>query len=217
MNLLHINGTPEQVTEVRDAIRGRFLKEDGSDDGEQVFDFDKLIPMPPSLSCTSGTESQIAKYEMGYQERGRPAFQPAPHQYEHADQAVVDQCKENIRLHGYPTWYEWKIEKWGTKWGAYFQKEIEPNILSFQTAWSCPLKILEALAAKFPEVEFVVQYADEDVGSNCGTLTFRGGELVNEEHPRGKEAMRFAYKVNGYSDADIKEREDEIAADEAAG
>jgi hypothetical protein len=215
-NILHINGTPEQVKEVRDSIRGRFLKEDGSDDGEQVFDFNKLLPMPESLNCSSGSESRIAQYEMGYETRGRPPMKPMDRMYESADQAVGDQCKENIRLHGHPTWYEWHIENWGTKWGAYQQEEIEPNILQFQTAWSCPLKILEALTAKFPEIEFVVKYADEDIGSNCGTLTFKGGELAKEEHPRGKEAVRFAYKVNGYSDDDIKEREDEIAADEAA-
>lgn len=94
--------------------------------------------------------------------------------------------------------------------------EVEPNILKFQTAWSCPLPILQVLALKFPEVGFVVKYADEDIGSNCGTLTFRGGELVNEEHPHGAEATQFAYRVNGYSEERIKEREDEIAADEAA-
>lgn len=215
-NILHIKGTPEQVTEVRDSIRGRFLKADGSDDGEQVFDFHKLLPMPEDLDCTSGSEASIAKYEMGYHTRGRPPFKPAPHQYERADQALVDLCKENIRKHGHPTWYEWKIENWGTKWGAYQQEEVEPNILKFETAWSCPVKILEALAAKFPEVDFVVEYADEDIGSNCGTLTFQNGELAKAEHPHGQEAVQFAYRVNGYSQEAIEEREREIAEDEAA-
>lgn len=209
-NILRINGTPQQVSEVRDATRGRFLKKDGSDDGEQVFDFDKLIPMPPELSIRSGIESNIAVLKE--ESKALPSYMQ-----DRGDPELIEKCRENIRLHGHPTWYEWHIENWGTKWGAYQQKEVEPNILSFQTAWSCPVKILEALAAKFPEVEFVVEYADEDIGSNCGTLTFRGGELVNEEHPRGAEATKFAYRVNGYSEERIKDREDEIAADEAAG
>jgi hypothetical protein len=211
-NRLRINATPEQVTEVREAIKGVWEKEP---DRPRPFDFGKLIPMPEALNVTSGSESTVAQWEAGYKDhRGRAAYEPPAHIIERANEnrELVDKIKENIRVHGYPTWYEWAIAKWGTKWNAYDQAEIEPNFITFDTAWSCPLPVLEALAARFPEVEFVCEFADEDIGSNQGTLTFRDGVLVARTEVEGaKDRRLFAYRVKGYSQEEIDERERERA------
>ena len=146
-------------------------------------------------------------------------MKPPAHVIEHAEKnrELVDQIKENIRVHGLASWYEWNIKKWGTKWNAYSQEEIEPNLIRFETAWSAPRPFYEAVAARFPEVEFVIEYADEDTGSNCGTLTYRNGTLASFEEPPGnytnKERRMFAYRVQGVSKEDIelyeREREEE--------
>ena len=211
-NRLRINGTPEQVQTVREAIKGVWKKEP---DTPRPLDFEKLIPMPETLDVTSGSESTVAQWEAGYKDhRGRTAYKPPAHVIEraNANRELVDKIKENIRVHGYPTWYEWAIAKWGTKWNAYSQTEIEPNLIQFDTAWSCPIPVLEVLAAKFPEVEFVCEFADEDIGSNQGTLTFRNGELIERTEAQGNKNRRlFAYRVKGYSDEDIEESEREHA------
>ena len=202
-NILHINGTPEQVKEVRDAISGV------DDEGEPLaIIFDKIDPMPDELNVTSSHESRVAAQEMGMPSRFGFNMERRPSD----DVALIETCKENIRKHGHPTWYEWRVENWGTKWGAYdIVAEEGSNKIRFDTAWSVPAPWLTKLAAKFPEVEFKIVYADEDVGSNCGTLTFRDGALVHEEHPHGRDAELFAYKVKGYSDEEIAEREQEAA------
>lgn len=70
---------------------------------------------------------------------------------------------QNIREHGFPTWYEWACENWWTKWNAADAKigEIANNddgtsILSiwFATAWTLPGGILQKMAQMFPEIAF---------------------------------------------------------------
>lgn len=79
----------------------------------------------------------------------------------------------NIITYGYDTWYDWSYANWGTKWGAYsvyFDKEN--NVIEFDTAWSCPLPILDKLAeiCYEHEVEFTGKWADEDRGCNVGVF-----------------------------------------------
>jgi len=203
VNLLEIKGTEDQVRLVRDTLEGD-VEDDGSNEPRPI-DFEKIVPMPESLSIKSGIESRVARDPDGWAgHEDRPGF----------DRAVYEQCLENLRLHGYTTWYEWCQANWGTKWNAYNQEVVEPHLIRFQTAWSMPHKFMQMLAARFPDVEFIVKFADEDIGSNCGTATYRGGVLVSLEDP--KDPVIFAYKLHRYTDEDIAEREAEIAADAVA-
>ena len=71
-------------------------------------------------------------------------------------------------------------KEWGTKWGA-LRPGMDGDTLTFETAWSTPRPIWMTLSATHPGAEIVVQYADEDLGSNCGTITLRGGQVVHEQ------------------------------------
>lgn len=79
-------------------------------------------------------------------------------------------------------WYEWNIEHWGTKWDAYDFDEYAKydKEFSFQTAWTTPIPIIEALSRMFPDVEFNVRYADEDIGSNLGQFLMKDGKKTWE-------------------------------------
>lgn len=80
---------------------------------------------------------------------------------------------DNIIKYGYDTWYDWRCAKWGTKWNAYDTCiNINKNEIFFNTAWSCPLPILDKLAeiCYEYEVEFSGKWADEDRGSNVGVF-----------------------------------------------
>lgn len=77
---------------------------------------------------------------------------------------------DNVLNYGYDTWYDWSCAKWGTKWNAcdtYMETECT---LGFNTAWSCPLPVLDKLAELCYKhnVEFVGKWADEDMGCNTG-------------------------------------------------
>lgn len=88
----------------------------------------------------------------------------------------------NKRQTGFFHTMDFAREKWGTKWNAYSQKlSIDDGFIQFDTAWSCPVALLEALSVKHPGVEIVVKYADEDHGCNCGTMTIKDGQIVEHE------------------------------------
>lgn len=55
----------------------------------------------------------------------------------------------------------------------------------------------------FPDLEFIHEWADEDIGSNCGRMTYFGGERTEEYYPEThKEALEFAASVR---DDDLNE------------
>ena len=69
-------------------------------------------------------------------------------------------------------------------------------MLYFQTAWSAPHPILERLTEMFPGVEMEHEWADEDIGQNCGRYSYRDGERIEEYFPESeKEAIEFACRM----------------------
>lgn len=66
-------------------------------------------------------------------------------------------------------WYDWNIRNWGTKWNAY-DESISDNLsdesvksyyitYEFNTAWSAPAGIIEALAKKIHELKLNVSFS----------------------------------------------------------
>lgn len=160
------------------------------------FDFELIIPMPegmkdfhPHLGIISRAENAIG-VELKDQSDGLNAliqalskknriddcFRPAKAE----DLPLIIQAIQNYIDNGYFYWHDFSINKWGTKWNAYGQND-DPKCLvtgiTFETAWSTPKNIYLALSAIFPEATFEIQYADEDMGSNCGTIVYQNGEL----------------------------------------
>lgn len=88
----------------------------------------------------------------------------------------------NIITYGCDTWYDWCCEYWGTKWNA-CEVYVGNKSVSFQTAWSAPDPIFEALAYLCDKynVTFEGEYADEDRGSNSGHISSENG-ITEYEH-----------------------------------
>lgn len=58
-------------------------------------------------------------------------------------------------------WYDWRIANWGTKWEVEARRErISPQQIDyhFDSAWSPPCSIVEALGANFPSLSFSLSY-----------------------------------------------------------
>lgn len=104
-------------------------------------------------------------------------------------------------------WYEWSINNWGTKWTAYgYDKNTDYSKnenLWFQTAWSAPHPVIEKLAQTYPEISFKHEWADEDLGMNCGKREYSGGEIIDEYIPEGIRATEFALEVWDYDPAEL--------------
>ncbi len=134
--------------------------------GETCFDFDKLIPCPPEVKNTSSPN------------RG-PGAAALKEKYGHSD------------------WYSWNVANWGTKWNAYelsappgqgspiealasahgasSERQVEYD---FDTAWSPPMPIFEALTKRFPTLTFT-WYGIEEQPAWGALVTWAGGEQVD--------------------------------------
>lgn len=102
---------------------------------------------------------------------------------------------------------EWNRQHWGTKWNA---ETIEVNNDSFEieTAWNYPKPLLIALSKKFPDVLIKVDYADEDLGYNCGSFELKNGEFesILEDDDMGYDkAFEFACELWGYDPEEIRQ------------
>jgi hypothetical protein len=84
---------------------------------------------------------------------------------------------ELMLKHGTTNWYDWSIENWGTKWGAYDTHFEENGCYSFSSAWSPPnIEIIYKLAKLIPN--FTYNWVEEQ--GFGAEYTFEHGELVHE-------------------------------------
>lgn len=102
----------------------------------------------------------------------------------------------NIINYGADSWYDWCLDNWGTKWNASNTYIINDNEIEFETAWSCPVNLFKKLSEQFKDVKIYVDFADEDIGSNCGQIIFLNGEI--EEYFDMDGDSDFALDVWGY-------------------
>jgi len=89
----------------------------------------------------------------------------------------------NLIEYGSTTWYQWCITHWGTKWNAYNYGNEHIDYVVFDTAWNCPLTIIDKLSQMYPEVKFEISWADEDIGYNCGNLIVQNGKVLEDNSP----------------------------------
>ena len=109
----------------------------------------------------------------------------------------------NIKRYGERDWYDWSIENWGTKWNA-GDTVVDSDVIEFQTAWSTPIPVFVELSKRLKDITITVDYADEDIGSNCGTLEILNGGVseFKPETPR-----QFACDLWGYDESDFEDEE----------
>ena len=186
-NILSFDGDPDQVSRLFSAIKG----ENG------LMDFNKLIPMPPELEIESGsrTDAGFKEYmgfvaDTGFRTELEQQYLAGHPEIDQEEWELGKQAFHNIREFGCPTWYEWRVQNWGTKWNA-SSAEIAEGRLSFLTAWNAPEPVIEKLSEMFPSITIHHVWADEDIGYNCGERTYKNGTVTQENLPTGQEAIEL--------------------------
>jgi hypothetical protein len=100
---------------------------------------------------------------------------PMPEHIKDSDEPVA-----YAGLEGVPAWYAWALDNWGTKWNAcdaeYSTKDPE-RVLWFDTAWSPPVPVFEALAKRFPAHEIIVR-SFECENLRHDTFTLKDGQVA---------------------------------------
>lgn len=171
----------------------------------ELRDFNNIIPMPLLLQdAESGSasylfESLSAKGLSIAEIAQQVPFFSTPDKWKR----TVKRYHYSKKVYGYLTWYEWALVNWGTKWNA-LNFSASPGIgeIEFQTAWSHPLPVIEALSRKYPDALLHVQYADEDIGYNVGQYSVKDGCFsdVYKVPDGSKEAFEIAFELYGCGD-----------------
>ncbi len=111
---------------------------------------------------------------------------------------------DNIKKYGSKDWYDWCVKNWGTKWNAcntIYAKDC-PDEIQFDTAWSDVRNLILKLSEKYPELEIVYDYAEEQVGYYAGHCFYKNGCCsTNEEYGNyTKEAYEMHFDLWGEDD-----------------
>ncbi len=214
-NHIKFIGEPERIKEVLEAIKNDEI-------GIGSIDFNKIIPMPDGLEIEAGskTDRGLKAYKdfvavltfdgankdidlLNIPEEKENIFLKQRKDIAEEDWKLGRQAYKNILQYGTPTWYEWSISNWGTKWNAYSCSQFEEtseecNKIFLNTAWSAPHPILNKLASMYPDLEIEHEWADEDFGQNLGRRIFKDGKEFDLYIPEiDKEAYELAMKVHG--------------------
>lgn len=91
-----------------------------------------------------------------------------------------DLGQKERELYGSDNWYDWSSENWGTKWNASDSSRESDIVLTFNTAWAHPFPIINKISRMYPDNEFLIAYADEDMGYNLDVYTVKNGEPIKE-------------------------------------
>ena len=206
INHISLQGDSEKIRSMLEAIKSDEL-------GVGSVDFNKIIPMPKCLDIEAGSRTNkgldfykgfIEVYTLGgtmnmdklrnIPVKSEEIFLRQRKDIPRDEWELGKAAWQNIRDFGTPTWYEWCNKNWGTKWNAYgydkSRDDSSGNNIWFQSAWDAPHPVIEKLAARYPEITFEHEWADEDIGQNCGRRSYQNGEIIDGYVPENqKEAV----------------------------
>ena len=88
------------------------------------------------------------------------------------------------------SWYEWRLQNWGTKWefcdvALNLDKYTSEFNCSFLTAWSPPIEGLFRVSTMFPNALFTLFYR-EDGNDFAGVTFLKNGNAFDQDFPISK-------------------------------
>lgn len=211
-NYITIKGDEQRIHEMLESIKN-------DEFGLGTVDFNKILPMPESLKIVSVFKAKnglkayqdfIKVYTLANTRKdldllnipieNEKAFLRMRTDIPKDEWELGRQAFQNIQKYGSPTCYEWCKNNWGTKWNAYGYEPgtnySESETLYFQTANLAPHPFLEKLAEMYPEISFEHEWADDDIGQNCGRRSYEDGIRMEEYTPKSqREAVEFYMRL----------------------
>lgn len=96
-----------------------------------------------------------------------------------------EQMLKNKEKTGYTSWYDWRVDKWGTKWpesdlsvGQEYTKHNDGTAViafNFETAWAPPIAAFHKISEDYPNLLFCLYYEEPGMAF-CGTNVWANGE-----------------------------------------
>jgi hypothetical protein len=179
-------------------------------DGEPVWSMGKYFPTPEPLTRTISPSSSAKGKEFTNEWEIESAKKRVANGEVGVEIPVSIPCANNspeacaklIAEFGFDEWYGWNVANWGTKWDCNTRHTgIETNEdtvlqVSFDSAWSPPIKWLDKVQKDFPTLNFKLTFSEEGCGF-CGMVYT--GEVEEEGEIRQLEEEEGEYL---YSDED---------------
>ena len=181
-NTLSMEGDKEEIKKVVEALASPYkaLRDPNKFGEETTLPFEETVVTPEGgisfMNCIA--PSDIVGYYCMYRNLdGTPKDNQAVNlnQLSVTQQILTNQIapSEQEVLAGHD-WYNWNVANWGTKWdvcNAYSEGDGE---YQFDTAWSPPIEAITHLSRKFPEIEFTLNFQEEQGWG--GESLFQGGQ-----------------------------------------
>ncbi len=204
-NIVTFTGNQDEINDLLDRIKN-------DEAGIGTIDFNKITPLPEELCIEAGSKtdrglklvSEAIAQKMRRTRNKNPdneciekwlkEHEPRVKKEDLEDWKFGVLAQRNIMRFGFPTWYEWCISNWGTKWNScgIEQGRLAENKIVFQTAWNAPYPIMKKISEMYPNIEISHDWADEDFGQNCGNAEYKNGEVTINCPKTQKEAYEFA-------------------------
>lgn len=143
---------------------------------DQLFDFNRIIPMPEILKHTAcgGRNFDGKKVASWFVENPDAEFK------DRIERPFTPEEETALADIGCDNWYDWAVANWGTKWNASCveidQDGLEYGCLeiTFLTAWSAPGPVLEKMIGMFPGLTFHCEWRHEGESAYPHSLTSEG-------------------------------------------
>ena len=152
-NRVTVSGPQDQIEEMKKAVLEPVPEDADSGIKPKLLSADKVLPMP---KCLEGSTSPPRDNEVAA--------------------ALVAEC-------GYPDWYSFCNDVWGTKWGNYefttdeWVKEDVGDAVYFLTAWSPSYPVTIALSIEWPELTFLHECQEPGAGY-AGFRIYQNGDCI---------------------------------------
>ena len=103
-----------------------------------------------------GTE----KYETEGRDFDFNHFIPQPDNIYRGSLSMGDE--ERLEKEGIPSWYNWNISNWGTKWNAsvddiFYEEGSTEVTYRLSTAWSFPSPVINTMIEMYPNLNFFIE------------------------------------------------------------
>jgi hypothetical protein len=149
----------------------------------EIFDFNRIIPMPELLKHTGSGNRTI---------KGREVHEWYVIGHESAlltdDKSVrlfTPEEEATLKQIGHRSWYTWCYENWGTKWNACRAELAEDCAkeghveIRFDTAWAAPMPVIEKIFEMFPKLSFLFSWENE---GECERHTIEHRATAEQAH-----------------------------------
>ena len=148
-NKLDVSGNKSDIQKFKESTLVKSEKGD-----ELHFTMNLLYPTPPELLEQTAPNTW----------RGEETDTEGKLEFE-------KKIEELNKKYGHTDWYDWRVDKWGTKWDAcetyILDDEDEFLSVEYNTAWSPNMEWLKIIAKQFPELKFTLWFEEPGNGF-CG-------------------------------------------------